>query len=258
MSTPKTAINLYSVRALDESLTEVLDRVAAAGYDGVQFAGQYSPIAAADPDAIADALADRDLEATPPHVGFEALRDDRESVRSAYGPFDVDGVVVPWLDESHFESAAAVDEAATELDDLAAALAADGWDLHYHNHAHEYAALDGERAFDRFCERTAIGIELDVGWALVGGDDPAERIRELGDRVSQVHMKDIDVGGVSGPVAADSDAVEFVEIGQGDVDMGACADAAAAVDAEWLIYEHDDPADPAGSIDRGAAFLDTL
>ncbi|MFC4543217.1 sugar phosphate isomerase/epimerase family protein [Halosolutus amylolyticus] len=259
MSTPKTAINLYSVRALDESLTDVLDRVAAAGYDGVQFAGPYSPIAAeADPGAIADALADRDLGATPPHVGFEALRDDRERVLSAYEPFDIDGVVVPWLDPSRFESTTAVDAAAADLDDLAADLDAAELALHYHNHAHEYVPLDGELAFDRFLARTGVGVELDVGWALVGGDDPADRIHDLGDRLSQVHMKDITAGGASAPVAADSDAVEFVDIGRGDVDMRACAEAAAAVDAEWLIYEHDDPTDPTVSIDRGAAFLDAV
>lgn len=126
MSSSKTAINLYSVRALDEPIVEVLDRVANAGYDGVQFAGPYSPIAADEPDAVADALADRDLEATSPHVGIEALRDGREAVLTAYEPFDIDGVVVPWLDEFHFESATAVDAIAAALDDLAAALGVDG------------------------------------------------------------------------------------------------------------------------------------
>ncbi|PSP71903.1 sugar phosphate isomerase/epimerase, partial [Halobacteriales archaeon QH_6_68_27] len=37
----RTAINLYSVRELDLPMPEILDRVAAAGYDGVQFSGDY-------------------------------------------------------------------------------------------------------------------------------------------------------------------------------------------------------------------------
>ncbi|WP_306052764.1 sugar phosphate isomerase/epimerase family protein [Natronococcus wangiae] len=244
---PKTAINLYSVRALEASATEVLDRVADAGYDGVQFAGECSPVHD-DPDAIAETLERRGLEVAPPHVGIEALEDDRSAVREAYAPFEIDAVVVPWLDPDGFESAAAVDETAARIDALAADLADDGWDLHYHNHDHEYADLGDERAFDRFVGATNVGIELDVGWALVAGDEPATRIRDLEGRVRTVHMKDMDV---------DADP-SFVEIGEGDVDMRACAEAAAAVDAEWLVYEHDDPADPAASIERGAAFLDEL
>lgn len=250
MSTPKLAINLYSVRALEEPIDDVFDRVADAGYDGVQFAGPYTPIeVGSHPSAVADALADRDLEATAPHVGIETLYDDLETVLAAYDPFDIDGVVVPWLDASRFQSATAVDEVVTELAELTAVLADEtGWSLHYHNHAHEYVDLGGESAFDRLCARSSMPIELDVGWALAGGDEPATRLRQLDDRVSQVHMKDLVTATEPG----------FVEIGRGDVDMQACAVAARAVDADWLIYEHDDPADPATTIDHGGAFLDRL
>ncbi|TYL38991.1 sugar phosphate isomerase/epimerase [Natronococcus pandeyae] len=244
---PKTAINLYSVRELEESTTEVLDSVADAGYDGVQFAGEYSPLHD-DPETIAETLEDRGLEVAPPHVGIETLEDDREAVREAYEPLGVDAAVVPWLDPERFESAAAVDETAGRLDALAADLADEGWELYYHNHDHEYADLDDQRAFDRFVEATDVGIELDVGWALTAGDDPAERIRSLEGRLRTVHMKDMDVDADPG----------FVEIGEGDVDMQACAEAAEAVGAEWLVYEHDDPDDPAASLEHGAAFLSDL
>ncbi len=249
MSTPRLAITLYSVRTLDDPIVEVLDRVADAGYDGVQFAGPYTPIQAdMDPSGVADALAARDLEATAPHVAIETLRDDLDTVLAAYDPFDIDGVVVPWLDESRFQSATAVDEVATELNELGTLLADEGWDLQYHNHAHEYVDLGDGSAFDRFCRQSSIGIELDVGWALSGGDDPAARLRSLGDRVSQVHLKDL-------VTSADP---EFVEIGEGDVDMRACVDAARAIDADWLIYEHDEPDEPATTIDYGGTFLDRL
>ncbi|MFC4438997.1 MULTISPECIES: sugar phosphate isomerase/epimerase family protein [Natrialbaceae] len=244
---PKTAINLYSVRELEDSTTEVLDRVADAGYDGVQFAGEYSPLHD-DLEAIAETLGRHGLEATPPHVGIGALEDDRAAVLEAYEPLGVDGVVVPWLDPDCFESAAAVDETAALIDALGDALAEDGWDLYYHNHDHEYADLGDESAFERFVDATDVGIELDVGWAFVAGDDPAERIRALEGRLRTVHMKDMDVDADPG----------FIEIGEGDVDMGSCAEAAADARAEWLVYEHDDPADPAASLEHGAAFLDDL
>lgn len=244
---PKTAINLYSVRALEESITQVLDRVGNAGYDGVQFAGEYSPLHG-NPEAIAETLERHGLEVVPPHVDIAALEDDREAVLEAFDSFDIDAVVVPWLDAEHFQSTAAVDAATKRLNALAADLADDGLSLHYHNHDHEYTDLDGEWAFDRVIHGTEIGLELDVGWALIGGDDPAERIRTLGNRAELIHMKDMTTG--VNP--------EFVKIGDGDVDMQACARAAEAVDTEWLVYEHDDPADPATSIEHGVAFLNDL
>jgi len=61
-----------------------------------------------------------------------------------------------------------------------------------------------------------------------------------------IHMKDMTADG------------EFAEIGEGVVDMAGCAAAAADAGGEWLIYEHDEPADPAASIDAGAEFLESL
>ncbi|WP_293030297.1 sugar phosphate isomerase/epimerase [Natronococcus sp.] len=245
---PKTAINLYSVRDLEDATIDVLERVADAGYDGVQFAGEYSPLHG-DPDEIAEVLDARELEAAPPHVGVETLEDDRDAVREAYAPLEVAGVVVPWLDPDQFESAAAVDAAADRIDTLAEDLAEDGWGLSYHNHDHEYADLGEETAFERFLEASDVGIELDVGWALAAGDDPAERLRDLEGRVRTVHLKDMNVDGME---------PTFAELGEGDVDVQACVEAAADAGAEWFVYEHDDPDDPAASLEHGAAFLDEL
>jgi sugar phosphate isomerase/epimerase len=246
---PQTAINLYSVRDLDDSLIEVLERVADAGYDGVQFAGEYSPLADA-PDELAETLDARGLGVAPPHAGIETLEDEFDAVHGACDPLGIDGAVVPWLDADGFESEDAVDETVERLDTLTAELADEDWELFYHNHDHEYVELGDESAFDRLIDATDVGFELDVGWALAAGDDPADRLRTLEGRIRTVHMKDMTVSGDGEP--------EFAEIGEGDVDLRACAEAATDAGAEWLVYEHDAPADPAASLERGAAFLDDL
>jgi sugar phosphate isomerase/epimerase len=243
----RTAINVYSVRELDEPTEAVVDRVADAGYDGIQFSGRHTPIDG-DPASIARRVEERGLDVTPPHVGMEALEEDLDTVVDVYDRFGVEAAVIPSTDDEQFASAAAVDALAQRINALADDLADRGWDLHYHNHAHEYADLGGELAFERFIDATDVGIELDVGWALVGGDDPVERIRSLDERAELIHMKDMDTSVERG----------YVEIGAGDVDMAACAAAAAEVGSEWLIYEHDMPEDPAGTIDHGAQFLNSI
>lgn len=242
----RTAINLFSVRELDESMQTVIDRVEDACYDGVQISGGFRDATA---DETAAMLSAAGLEPTPAHIGIDRLEDDLETVVEEYrDSLGVSDVVLPYLDESHFESAAAVDETAARLSKLATDLAAHGLDLHYHNHEHEFVDLGGESAFERLIEQTDdVAIELDVGWALVGGVDPAAFVREHADRIELLHMKDIDADGES-----------FREIGEGDVDMAACAAAGRDAGVEWFIYEHDRPADPAATIDAGGAFLNDL
>jgi sugar phosphate isomerase/epimerase len=244
----RTAINLYSVRELDEPVLDVLDRVGAAGYDGVQFSGGLDALGDATAREVADALDDLGLDPTPPHVGLGELQSDLPDVVAAYGDeVGCDGAVVPYVDGENFASADAADDFAAEMNDLADDLDTRDWGLHYHNHDFEFTPLDGETAFDRFADAVDAYVELDVGWALAGGVDPVEQIHRLDDQLDLVHMKDVDV---DGPTP--------VEIGEGDVDMQACADAAREVGASWLIYEHDHPEDPAASIETGAAFLEDL
>lgn len=243
----KTAINLYSVRELDESMSEILDRVADAGYDGVQFSGG---LRGADPEAVATKLTEVGLETTGAHIGIDALENEFAEVHQTYQEIlHCESAVVPYLGEEHFASASAVEQTAERLESLARQGEESGWGIHYHNHAHEFVDFDETTAFEHLFDTTEhLGLELDVGWALVGGSDPVELIERYGDRIDLLHMKDMTVDEDRG----------FREIGEGDVDMEACADAAQQQGVEWLIYEHDEPSDPIASIETGAQFLNNL
>lgn len=102
---------------------------------------------------------------------------------------------------------------------------------------------------DELLERTdeAIGFELDLGWANVGGADPVDLLDQYGERISHVHFADADVASASP-----------TELGEGDLDLEACAEAARSAGVEWYIYEHDEPADPHESLAYGAETLDSF
>lgn len=247
----RTAINVYSVRELDESVPNVLERVADAGYDGVQFSGRHTPLDG-DPTEIHETLVETGLDVTAAHVGADLLEENPEYVVDTYETVGVSDAVVPYLPPEDFASVERVESTAERLETLATDFAGYDWQVHYHNHDHEFVDVDGESAFDRLLGATDVGIELDVGWALAGGYDPAELLERLGKRTPLVHFKDVRI---------DPDAARGghpVEIGTGDVDMAACADVARKNGAEWFIYEHDAPDDPKASIEHGAAFLDDL
>lgn len=179
---PKTAINLYSVRELDEHLLEILDRVAVAGYDGVQFSSGFRD---ADPVDVVSKLEETGLATPGAHIDIDTLESDFEATYERYAErLDCKGAVIPYLGEDHFESVESVETAAERVNALASKASEFDWTIHYHNHAHEFTELENSTAFDQFIDSAEdIQIELDIGWALVGGTDPAELINTYNERI---------------------------------------------------------------------------
>ncbi|ELY97635.1 sugar phosphate isomerase/epimerase family protein [Natrialba aegyptia] len=245
----KTAIQLYTLRELDESLPSVLRRVGETSFDGVEFAGADDPI-----PETATVLADTGLTAAGVHVDIESLEDDLDAVVSDAAALGTERLTVPYLAVEHFSTTDAVRETGTRLETLATRLEMRGFELGYHNHDHEFIAVerqgrsdDGRSAFERLIEGTdeSLSIELDVGWAVAAGYDPVALLEQLEGRVPLVHIKDVADG-------------RPVELGEGEVDLEACVTAARDAGVEWLIYEHDEPADPVASLERGAEVLESL
>src|SRR4029079_16136783 len=96
-------------------------------------------------------------------------------------------------------------------------------------------------------DSSVIGICLDVGHYTVGGGDPVAAMRDLGDRVTHIHLKDVDPvvleGLRAGSIPGQNAAVRarlFTELGAGIVDLGGVLAVAAARDYDgWLMVEQD-------------------
>ncbi|WP_135821428.1 sugar phosphate isomerase/epimerase family protein [Halostella litorea] len=234
----QTAIQLHTLRHVDESTPALLDRVGDTALDGVEFAD-------APGGDVQGALADAGLSAAAAHVDIEALEADVQSVAATCDAAGCNTVVVPYLDESDFESERAVEATASRLTAAGDALADRGLRLAYHNHDHEFTDLGDGTAFDLLVEKLGdtVAVELDLGWALAAGQDPAALLSRLG-TVPLVHLKDVDAA-TGTPVA----------LGEGDLDVDGCVAAARDAGVEWLVYEHDDPADPLSALSRGAGTL---
>ncbi len=257
----QTAIQLFTVRDMDEPLPEIVRLAADAGYDGIELAGlpgdedestdQTETAAVVE---LADALGEHDVSVAGVHLDHRRLDDDTETVVGHLDTLDCDSAVIPYLDDSYFESKEAVESTADYLTELAVRLAEDDVRLLYHNHAHEFVELDGETAFDYLIQSTPSNVlyELDIGWADAGGRDPIELLETLDNRCPLVHIKDV--------AAADDADTDYVpaEFGEGDVDLEACVDAAADAGTEWLVYEHDEPENPVESLTLGAERLNAL
>jgi len=237
----QTAVQLYTLRDLDEPLARTAERVADAGFDGVQFAKLHYP---PEPE-FAGTLADLGLGVAGAHVDVD-LASDPDGLREAYAPFDCPDFVVPSYEESAFTDRERAREAATHLGELAAGF--EDARLHYHNHTFEFVDLGAGTGFDAFAEALdpSVGLEIDTGLAYHGGADPVSLLERYADRVSLVHLTDSVRG---------NDDLVHADPGEGEVDVEACIDAAAAADAEWLIAEVGPTEDPLRTLERAADVL---
>lgn len=235
------ALQLYTVRGLmAEDLAGTLHAVAAAGYRSVELAG----LPETAPGALAGLLDEAELRVVASHEGIERLRDDSTAVADRLAEVRCPRVIVPWMPEEDRRTADDVRRFASELGGIARHLASSGIRLGYHNHAFEFAPLDGTTVWDILLAELPpeVEIELDVYWAAFGGRDPVAEIRATADRVRLLHMKDR----AAGPEPHDAPA------GEGTLPFDGIVEAARAVGVQWYIVEQDEPRDPL--VDIGSAF----
>lgn len=125
-----------------------------------------------------------------------------------------------------------------------------GLALGFHNHHWEWEVeLEGRPAWEIFWSEVdpRVIAEVDTYWAQTAGQDPVAVLEALGSRARRVHLKD-------GPCVLGEPQVA---LGEGRVDVAACA--RAARHADWHIVELDDCAtDMLEALRKSADHLEAL
>jgi len=167
-----------------------------------------------------------------------------ETVFEAAATIGMTTVIDPFVEPSRWLTEDGVADIADRLNAAAEVAAGFGLRVGYHNHAQEFLAdFDGQSAFERFVSLTdeRVEIELDLFWALTGGQDVPALVERLGSRLVAVHVKD-GIVPTSNPFApgADLEATKQLDQrhpGQGEVPLVDAMNAAAAV--QWAVIEYD-------------------
>lgn len=227
MSTIPVAVQMYTLR--DETAKDfigTLRRVAEIGYAGVEFAG-YGGLSAAELKAVLD---DLQLRAAGTHLGLDALETDPDAVLDYQLAIGNHFITVPWMPAP--ADLAGWKEAAARLNAAGEQCKQRGIQLCYHNHAHEFALVDGVPGLDVLYANTdpaLVQAQLDLYWVKKAGYDPASYVKKYAGRVPELHIKDM---------ADDADG-SFTEFGTGIIDWDAVFAAAPAAGVQWYIVEQD-------------------
>jgi sugar phosphate isomerase/epimerase len=244
MRPDQLAVQLYTLRdQAGKDLPGTLRAVAAAGYRSVELAG----LPAIGPEALRDLLAQNDLRPMGSHESLERLRSDLAGTLRRLTVLGCPRVIVPWLPDSERATADGARALARELGQLSHACAERGIRLGFHNHAYEFAPLDGTTIWQVLLDELPpeFDLELDVYWAAIGGRDPAELIRGLDERLRLLHMKDLSSGPDRGDLAPGDGILAWPDI----------VEAGTAHGIEWYVVEEDNPRDAVGEIERGRRYL---
>ncbi|MFH5801980.1 malectin domain-containing carbohydrate-binding protein [Haladaptatus sp. CMAA 1911] len=243
------SIQLYTLRNLPDSVPQLIQRVGSVdnnggpGYDAVEFAG----LGGASTEEVNSVLDQTGLSAPSAHIGLESLEGDSfESTAQTYADLGVDMFVTPGLPS--IDSVQKAESVAQRMNDVAANLEEYDARFGFHNHDAVFEEIDGRTILEVLDENLNDNVifEIDVGWVHTAGHDPVEVIRKYSTRTELIHMKDMQDGG-------------FYELGEGALDLETIAEVAREeANVEYLVYEHDRPENPAGSVGTGAGVLSFL
>ena len=243
---------LYTARKLLEAdFRGTLEKVAAIGFREVQ----VSPRAGHTPAEIREMLDDSGLVCPSIHLDARnstAAEIDAAKTLGARYVFLSAPMQVFRIDNGKFlgiRDDVTLDEwrgIADGLNETGAAFAEAGLVFGYHNHAFEFLPIDSVIPFDLVLDRTdpkLVSIEIDLGWARVGGADPLVYFERYPGRFPVCHVKDVLADGT------------FVDPGDGVVDFPRIFARASQAGLRHYFVEHDTTQDPLATARAGYAYL---
>ncbi len=216
------SLQLYSIHEeTKKDFTGSVRRVGEIGFQGVEFAG-YGDLTCGEQKQL---LAESGLYSVGTHCGLQVFTDRFEEELQYSKAIGSKYIICPYAKLDTLEE---VDHLAQVLNAAAKKAAREGIKVGYHNHAHEFAILDGKYALDLLAEKTSddVVLELDVFWVAYAGVDPVEYIKKWGKRVELIHIKQIDQNKAN------------VDIADGIIDMKQIKDAARY--ATYFVLEHEE------------------
>jgi sugar phosphate isomerase/epimerase len=255
-------IQLYTLRnELGKDTPGTIKAVAEAGYQQVELFGFP------DGEAMLKAAAEHGLAVNSTHFQWDSVvapsdagMSDFRRILDKAKEHGLSHLVIPYLHDHQRGGLDAYKKIAENANKAAAISKEAGIVLSYHNHAFEFEPKEGGKTpFDVFIEEFSpdMQFELDVFWVKLGGIEPADLIKKLAGRVSQLHLKDLKEG-IPVPSFGGIPADAFKELGAGVIPMEPLLNAALAAGVKHCHVEQDQSPDPLASIRQSIGYLATL
>jgi len=197
----EVGLNLFSIHTeLEKDFRGTLDKVAEAGYRNVELISLNRSTGKRYSDTISAAemrrmLQDRGLRPIGAHESIAAGTEPKDQPWEAILEYNLESgcrnIVIPAI---WFRTAEEASRVAEQLNAIGRTCEEAGARLYYHNHFHEFTSVGDTTLFQLLAEQTDprhLKFELDVVWAMRGGQDPLALLNRLGSRCDMIHQKDV-------------------------------------------------------------------
>ena len=242
----KIGLQLYTVRSeMERDFERTLARVAATGYQEVEFAGYYER----KPAEVKAILAKNGLSAPSTHLDIQSFRNSLVELLEAAHIIGHEYVVCPWLDPSERRTLDDWKHRADEFNRFGETCRKAGIQFAYHNHDFEFHAIEGKMPYDVLLaatDPTNVHLEMDLFWTVNGGADPATYFAKCPGRFAMVHVKDRKTDGT------------MVDVGSGSIDFSSIFARAEQAGIQHYFVEEDNTKWPLESIRHSHEFLSRL
>ena len=268
---------LGTVTASESQARETLQRIKAAGYDGLElnrFMIHPSSLmvrlmtrAAGMPTGNGGKLdwhallKESGLSVASLHADLGSLEREAEAVAEEARSYGADKVVITGMYRFDYSDEAAVRELAKRLNKAGETLKKSGLSLLYHNHNVELLPVrTGLRAYEILLDETdpaAVNFEYDSYWFTDGGADAKAWMRRLGRRIKLWHINDRG-SRLSGPAMTPILKADSMELGTGNMDLDGLWAIAVENGVEAVVLEsHKNwiDKDPVKSLELSARWL---
>lgn len=230
------SFQLYSARHFPP-LEPQLAALAEIGYDAVE---PWPPAYIDDAKAFRRMIDDAGLTCSGFHMPVAGLINETERYVDIAKTIGAPLMIPPWVPpeerDTRPEGWKRLGEA---IGKAAEAVAASDLKVAWHNHDFEFIPLsDGSRPIEHLLGSTGphVGFEIDVGWVVRGGADPAVELDRYRDRIWAIQPKD------TAPLGTEVDD-GWTATGDGIIDWEGLVPLFRETPADQLVVEHDNPAD---------------
>jgi sugar phosphate isomerase/epimerase len=229
---PGIGVQLWSVKDdLKQDFEGTVGKLAAMGFQGVEFAGEFGRYAN-DPAGLRAFLGKQKLQCAGAHLDFAALADERFKQTTAfYQTVGCRNLIIAWDKRGASPDGAAA--IARELSALSSKLAPLGMRIGYHNHAQEMTGPEGRMPWDTIAggtPQTTI-LQQDIGWTVFAGKDPVALVKRYPGRTVSSHFKAKLAEGTQGKPIIGRDRTDWPAV---------YAAARGEGGAEWIVLEQEE------------------
>ena len=260
----RIGVQLYTVRDLMKSdPSGTLAKVAAAGYQEVEFAGYFN----LSSKEVRAAIDKAGLAAPSNHVDYKTVTNSFPQALDSAHIIGHKFLVNSWIDEDVRNRPDGWKHIAEALNRAGEAATKAGIQLAYHNYWFEFKPLaDGTLPYDlllRACDAHLVAMELDLCWISVGGGDPLKYFNRYPGRFPLVHVKDVKKLPKPSPaegatLSSDQILPDMTEAGSGIIDWKRIFAQSGKAGIQHYFVEHDQPADPIASIQQSFRYLSAV